>query len=83
MVGPKTELILERKTSTADSMCGVDYEWSAIKKVKGTLNILSDRERMMYGKKAEGAEYKFVVDYIFASKLLLPIDLFKGVGYLK
>lgn len=66
-VGPKTSLTISTNTTTADGMGGVSYTWSNGKTIEGVLSILSDRERMMYGKKGEGCDYKFIVDYIFSS----------------
>jgi head-tail adaptor len=68
-VGPKTVLTLSRATATADSRGGETFTWSDVKALSGVLSILSDRERMMYGKKAEGAEYKFHLDYQFATTI--------------
>jgi head-tail adaptor len=66
-VGPKTTLILKRRTATADGMGGYTFVWGTVRSIRGVFAPLSDRERMMYGKKAEGAEYKFTLDYLFGS----------------
>jgi head-tail adaptor len=68
--------MLSRLTATTDDRGGEDHTWADVKNVAGTFSIVSDRERMMYGKKAEGAEYKFVVDYLFSSTIE-TIDRFK------
>lgn len=66
-VGPKTTLMLKSYTATDDGMGGETLTWSEVRKVEGVLAILSDRERMMYGKKAEECNYKFTVNYMFAN----------------
>lgn len=65
--GPKTTMELKTYTETADGMGGFTHTWTKVKNIVGVLATLSDRERMMYGKKAEGADYKFTVDYLFAT----------------
>ena len=62
-IGPKTTLVLERYTQTGDGMGGFAEIWRSLRSEKGVLQTLSDKERMMYGKKAEGATQKFTVDY--------------------
>lgn len=65
-VGPKTTLSLYSKTDVADGMGGYTRTWAETKKsVIGTLSTLTTKERMMYGKKAEAADYIFITDYIF------------------
>lgn len=68
-VGPKTTLVWKRYTETPDTMGGEDQTWVKQGNVAGTFTTISDRERMMYGKKAEGAEYKFIVDYMFGGSV--------------
>ena len=68
-VGPKTSLVISTKASVVDGMGGYTDTWTSGKTVTGVFSILSDRERMMYGKKAEFASYKFILDYIFASAI--------------
>jgi len=63
MIGPKKTLVLERYTETSDGMGGFSHEWQSLRSISGVFSIISDRERMMYGKKAEGASQKFTVDY--------------------
>jgi len=62
-VGPKKTLVLERYTETLDGMGGFSEDWRSLRSITGVFSIISDRERMMYGKKAEGASQKFMVDY--------------------
>lgn len=64
MQGPKTTLTWKIFTETDDGVGGYTHSWNTVKDVSGTLATLSDREIMMYGKKAEGCDYKFVIDYI-------------------
>lgn len=68
-VGPKTSLTISTKTSVADNMGGFTDTWASGKAVTGVLSILSGKERAMYGKKAEAATYKFIVDYVFVSEI--------------
>mgnify|MGYP001594698068 CR=1 FL=1 len=65
-VGPKTTLTHSRKTAADDTMGGEVFTWADVKNYIGTFGVLSDREKQMYGKKAEGASYKFILDYMFA-----------------
>ena len=74
--GPKTTLMLKEYTETADGMGGFTHTWSKTRNIIGVLATLSDRERMMYGKKAEGADYKFTVDYLFANTIADTMDRF-------
>ena len=69
-VGPKTTLTLSRSTATNDNMGGEIFSWASVRNVEGVFSVLSDRERMMYGKKAEAASHKFTVDHIFGSDIL-------------
>jgi hypothetical protein len=65
-IGPKTTLSLYSKTDVADGMGGYTRTWAETKSsVVGTLSTLTARERMMYGKKAEAADYIFVTDHMF------------------
>lgn len=68
--GPKTLLTWKTCTETDDDMGGFAQTWTKVKDVSGTLSIISDRERQMYGKKAEGCDYKFTVDYVHAKREL-------------
>lgn len=61
-VGPKKTLVLERFTATSDDMGGFSHEWKSLRSISGVFSIISDKERMMYGKKAEGASQKFAID---------------------
>lgn len=69
-IGPKTTLTLSTKSSSDDGMGGRTYIWTSSTKIEGVFSTLSDRERMMYGKKAEAATHKFVVNYQFASSVV-------------
>ncbi len=69
MIGPKTTLTFKQVTRTDDGMGGFIDTWIKNRNITGVLAILSDRERIMYGKKAEAAQYKFVMDYQFASEV--------------
>jgi len=69
--GPKTTLTLSRATEADDGMGGFTFTWANVRDVIGTFSTLSERERMMYGKKAAAASHKFVVDYQFSSDILL------------
>ena len=69
-IGPKTTLSVSRSTSSDDGMGGKAHVWATVKTIVGVFSILSDRERSMYGKKAEAASYKFMVDHIFGSDIL-------------
>jgi hypothetical protein len=66
--GPKTSLDLYRRTATDDGMGGSEYTWTKIKSIVGVFSTLSDRERISYGKLAEGATHKFAVDYMFVDE---------------
>lgn len=70
-IGPKTTLQLSRATEVDDGMGSPTFTWVNVRDVIGTFSTLSERERMMYGKKAASASYKFVVDYQFSSDILL------------
>jgi len=61
--GPKTTLILEQYTSTANGRGGFTQTWQSKRNITGVLSAISDSERFMYGKKAEGASLKFTIDY--------------------
>lgn len=61
---------LKEYTETDDGMGGQAHTWAKTKNVTGVFATLSDNERMMYGKKAEGANYKFTVDYMFATTVI-------------
>jgi len=78
-VGPKTKIMLQRSTSVSDGMGGYTLTWADVKPYKGVFSILSDRERMMYGKKAEGAEYRFVLDDVFGHDITTS-DRFENCG---
>lgn len=67
MRGPKTELILERKTKTADGQGGYIESWTQLRKIKGVLVPLKGSERMITGKTEVYASHKFFMDY--------PLDL--------
>lgn len=70
-IGPKTTLVLSRSTEVDDGMGGFTFTWTNVRDVIGTFSTLTERERMMYGKKAAAASHKFVVDYQFSSDILL------------
>lgn len=70
-IGPKTTLTLSRSTEIADGMGGFTFTWADVRDVTGTFSTISEKERMMYGKKAAAASYKFVVDYQFSSDILV------------
>jgi len=78
-VGPKTTLMQQRSTSTSDGMGGYSLAWADVKARKGVYAVLNDRERMMYGKKAEGAQYKFILDDVFGHDITTS-DRFENCG---
>lgn len=61
--GPKTTLILEQYTSVSNGRGGFTQTWQSKRAIIGVLSALSDRERFMYGKKAEDASLKFTIDF--------------------
>lgn len=67
MNGPKVVLKLQRVTEVSDNQGGFTQTWADVADITGVMSTLSDRERMMYGKKAESADYKFSIDYMFAN----------------
>jgi head-tail adaptor len=77
-IGPKTTMVLKSYTETEDGMGGYTQVWAKVKNIVGVLATLSDRERMMYGKKAEGADYKFTVDYMFGGVITTMNRLYLG-----
>lgn len=78
--GPKTSLILERYTSIADGMGGYSHTWESKRQIAGVFSVISDRERMMYGKKAEGANYKFAIEYQIGLTLTAKDRLVSATG---
>ena len=72
--GPKTTLTWKTYTETADGMSGFTQTRAKIKDITGVLSTLSDKERMMYGKKAEDAQYKFIIDFILSRRELNGVE---------
>lgn len=63
VLGPKTELILQKFTLVKDDMGGYTETWQAKRKMKGILLSLSGRERFVTGKTEVFRTHKFVVDF--------------------
>jgi len=63
VLGPKTELKLERKTLTADGQGGYIESWQQLRKIKGVLVPLKGNERFITGKTELFASHKFFCDY--------------------
>lgn len=63
MLGPKTELVLQKFTLVPDNMGGFLETWQAKRKMKGILLSLSGRERFITGKTEAYRTHKFMVDY--------------------
>jgi len=63
MLGPKTELVLQKHTLVSDGMGGYTDTWQAKRKMKGVLLSLSGRERFVTGKTEVFRTHKFVVDF--------------------
>ena len=63
VMGPKTELVLERKTQTADGQGGYIESWQDLRKIRGILVPLKGLERMITGKTEVFATHKFFMDY--------------------
>jgi len=61
--GPKTELVLERKTQTADGQGGYTESWQSKRKMKGVLISLQGNERFITGKTEVFRTHKFLVNY--------------------
>jgi len=61
VMGPKTELILERKT-IADDQWHTET-WRQVRKMKGVLISLQGNERFITGKTEVFRTHKFLVDY--------------------
>lgn len=63
VMGPKTELKLERKTLTADGQGGYTESWQDLRKIKGVLVPLPGNERFITGKVEAYRTHKFFIDY--------------------
>lgn len=77
-IGPKTTFVLSRSTEVEDGMGSFTATWTDVRDIIGTFSTLSERERIMYGKKAAAASHKFVVDYQFSSDILLTDRFVSG-----
>lgn len=77
-IGPKTTFVHKTFTETEDGMGGFSHVWTKVRDITGTFLTISDRERMMYGKKAEDAEYKFIVDYMLGGTIATIDRLYLG-----
>lgn len=63
MLGPKTNLVLQKHTLVSDGMGGYTDTWQAKRKMKGVLISLPGRERFVAGKTEVFRTHKFMVDY--------------------
>ena len=63
MIGPKTTLILKRKTEEADSAGGVTTTLATIKSIKGVLSTIRGNERLSADKLTVIADFNFFMDY--------------------
>jgi len=63
MLGPKTELVLQKYTEVSDLMGGYTVVYQSIRKVKGVLIALRGSERFVTGKTEVFRTHKFVVDF--------------------
>ena len=64
MIGPKTKLTLQRKTSDDDGMGGrTEGVLTEIKSIKGVLSTIRGDERLSADKKTVIADYYFYMDY--------------------
>lgn len=63
MIGPKTTLILKRKTETADPAGGWTTTEATIKTIKGVLSTIRGNERLSADKLTVIADYYFFMDY--------------------
>lgn len=76
--GPKKTLTLSTVTLVDDNMGGDVETWTSGKSIEGVFSVLSDRERIKYGKKGERADYKFIVDYVFSSGISMSDRFISG-----
>lgn len=63
MIGPKTELVLQKYTEVSDGMGGFTKVWVSKRKMKGVLISLSGREQFVTGKTEVFRTHKFMVTY--------------------
>ncbi len=63
MIGPKTQLVLQKYTEVSDGMGGYTVVYQSKRKMKGVLTSLTGNERMITGKEEVFRTHKFMVDY--------------------
>ncbi len=63
VMGPKTQMILQRYTEVEDLMGGYTVVYQAHRKIKGVLTPLMGDERLVTGKVEVFADYRFIIDY--------------------
>ncbi len=63
MIGPKTEMVLQKFTEVADGQGGFTFTYQSVRKIKGVLTSLSGDERLITGKVEVFADYMFAIDY--------------------
>ena len=63
MIGPKTELVLQKYTLEDDGMGGKVDTWQSKRKVKGVLYPLHGNERFVTGKTEVFRTHKFLMNY--------------------
>ncbi|NVM21306.1 MAG: phage head closure protein [Desulfobacterales bacterium] len=63
MLGPKTELVLQKYTKVPDGMGGFKYVHQSKRKIKGVLIPLPGNERFVTGKIEVYKTHKFFMDY--------------------
>lgn len=63
VLGPKTEMMLQKHTLAPDGQGGFLETWQAKRKMKGVLISLRGNERFITGKTEVYRTHKFVVDF--------------------
>ncbi|MBN1574551.1 MAG: phage head closure protein [Deltaproteobacteria bacterium] len=62
MIGPKTKLVLQRKTSTSDSKGGSVVTWEDKREISGVLSTVSGYKQMIYDQLGIVATHQFLCD---------------------
>ncbi len=63
MIGPKTQLILQKYTEVKDDMGGYTFVFQSMRKMKGVLISLRGNEQFVTGKTEVFRTHKFVVTF--------------------
>ena len=60
--GPKTEVVLERRTQTITGTGSPSYVWHPVRTLRGTLNTVRGDRGPIFDRMGTEAEYEFLID---------------------